>query len=104
MAQGKPVIATAYSGNLEFMSSDNSFLVDYRLVPVREGEYPDFRDQVWAEADVEHAASCMQSVFNDVAAAQTKGLRAAECLARDFSFSATGRQIQHRFQEIAASR
>jgi glycosyltransferase involved in cell wall biosynthesis len=35
MAQGKPVIATAYSGNLEFMTESNSCLVDYALVPVR---------------------------------------------------------------------
>jgi hypothetical protein len=42
MAQGKPVIATAYSGNLEFMTESNSCLVDYALVPVRPGEYIDY--------------------------------------------------------------
>ncbi|EQD58089.1 glycosyltransferase, group 1 family protein, partial [mine drainage metagenome] len=39
MRIGKPVIATAWSGNMDFMSDDNSCLVDYRLVPVGEGEY-----------------------------------------------------------------
>ncbi|HVH34927.1 MAG TPA: glycosyltransferase, partial [Tahibacter sp.] len=57
MALGKPVIATAYSGNLQFMDADNSCLVPYRLVPVNEGEYPDWRDQHWAEPDVAAAAA-----------------------------------------------
>jgi glycosyltransferase involved in cell wall biosynthesis len=46
MLQGKPVIATKYSGNTDFMNADTSFLVDYRLVPVAEGEYPGARGQV----------------------------------------------------------
>ena len=32
MALAKPVIATGYSGNLEFMDANNSLLVDYNLV------------------------------------------------------------------------
>ena len=31
MAIGKPVIATGYSGNLGFMTPDNSYLVDYTM-------------------------------------------------------------------------
>ena len=34
MLLGKPVIATAYSANLEFMDRGNSLLVGYELVPV----------------------------------------------------------------------
>ncbi len=29
MALGKPVVATGYSGNLHFMTPENSYLVDY---------------------------------------------------------------------------
>jgi glycosyltransferase involved in cell wall biosynthesis len=36
MALGKPVIATQYSGNLDFMTHDNSFLVSYDLVEIQE--------------------------------------------------------------------
>ena len=38
MALGKPVIATAWSGNLDFMNKDNSALVSYSLVPVHDPE------------------------------------------------------------------
>ncbi len=37
MAMGKPVIATGWSGNMEFMDADSAGLVDFTLVPVREG-------------------------------------------------------------------
>ena len=38
MALGKPVIATAWSGNLDFMNKNNSALVSYSLVPVHDPE------------------------------------------------------------------
>ena len=36
MSLGKPVVATGYSANTEFMSEENGYLVPYRLVPVAE--------------------------------------------------------------------
>lgn len=39
MYLGKPVVGTAYSGNLEYMDAENSCLVGFDLVPVRTGEY-----------------------------------------------------------------
>ena len=37
MALGKPVIATGYSGNLHFMTPENSYLVDFARVRCRAG-------------------------------------------------------------------
>jgi glycosyltransferase involved in cell wall biosynthesis len=101
MSQAKPVIATNYSGNCEFMDASNSMLVDYKLVPVREGEYPDWKDQVWAEANVEHAAVHMQRVFDDRLFAGHLGERASMHMAEHFSFQAVGKSISARFHAIA---
>ena len=61
MAMAKPVVATGWSGNLDFMNERNSALVSYSLVPVRDPEYIfDNDDQQWAEADVEHAADWLR--------------------------------------------
>ncbi|WP_257389616.1 glycosyltransferase, partial [Tahibacter caeni] len=76
MALGKPVVATAYSGNLQFMDADNSCLVPYRLVPVDEGEYPDWRGQHWAEPDVTAAAAQLRRLADDPAAARRLGAAA----------------------------
>ena len=37
MTVGKPVIATGYSGNLDFMTEENSFLVHYKVGVVPPG-------------------------------------------------------------------
>lgn len=65
MLLGKPVIVTGYSGNLEFTLPDNSFLVDYTLVPVQPGQYVFGEGQVWAEPDVAHAARHMRTIYAD---------------------------------------
>lgn len=68
MYQGKPVIGTGYSGNMEFMNAEVSCLVDYELVPIRKGEYlyDDERFR-WAEPDPEHAAHHMKRLADDAA-------------------------------------
>ena len=40
MALGKPVIATGYSGNLDYMTPKNSYLVDFELTPIGSGNAP----------------------------------------------------------------
>ena len=60
MYLGKPVIATAYSGNLDFMTAENSLLVDTgscRSAPAR-APYP--AEGEWAEPDVDRAAGLMR--------------------------------------------
>jgi len=63
MAMGRPVIATAYSGNLDFMTPGNSYLVDFKLRQVgAEVEiYP--AEGTWAEPDVDDAARQMRAVW-----------------------------------------
>jgi glycosyltransferase involved in cell wall biosynthesis len=65
MLLGKPVIATNYSGNTDFTLSDNSCLVDYKLIKVNEGEYPFSKNQFWADPNLEHASSYMQRLVEN---------------------------------------
>jgi len=66
MALGKPVIATGWSGNLDFMNDGNSALVRYSLVPVGASDSTfDDGDQRWAEADVDHAAEWLRRLAAD---------------------------------------
>lgn len=65
MLLGKPVIATRYSGNLDFMNDQNSLLVDYEKVT----SPPIFGYQNitarWAEPSTEHAAELMKKIVSD---------------------------------------
>ncbi len=60
MFLGKPVIATGYSGNMDFMTTDNSLPVRYVMRPLDSGEYPECQGQSWAEPDLQHAAQLMR--------------------------------------------
>ena len=102
MAQGKPVIATGYSGNLEFMNAHNSFLVDYELIAVQPGEYPDHNEQVWANPSTAHAAALMRGVYDDPEHTRAVGRRGAQHIAEHFSPTATGHSIVERYQLIRA--
>jgi len=74
---GKPVVATGYSGNLDFMTAENSYPVDYRLVPIGPGCDPYPADGVWADPDIAHAARLMREVFDHPEERARRGARAA---------------------------
>jgi len=100
MSLGKPVIGTAYSGNMEFMDASNSCLVGYRLIEVDAGQYPYPDGQVWAEPDVEDAAYHMRRLVDDPGYASELGARAREHMAREFSFEAVGERIASELARI----
>jgi hypothetical protein len=82
MALGKPVIATAYSGNLEFMDEVNSWLVPYELVPIPAGCDPYPIDGRWASPDVDAAAEMMRAIVDTPEVARERAERAAGDIAR----------------------
>jgi len=100
MYLGKPVIATNYSGNLEFMNTQNSCLVDFELVPVLEGQYPHSTHQVWAHADTQHAAVCMQAIFEDPFMRERLGNQARRDIHTHHSYSAMGNAIAQRLDVL----
>lgn len=104
MYLGKPVIATGYSGNLDFMDRDNSLLVDFKLIPLRDGDYPYWQDQHWADADVGHAATLMRQVFDDRDFAHRVGAAAAASIRRTNSKASCAASVTERLQEIARRR
>ena len=69
MAYGKPVIATGYSGNMEYMDTTNSFPVPYALTPVSEemrAKLPLLTpDMLWAEPDVGLFVKAMRDVAEE---------------------------------------
>ena len=88
MYASKPVIATAYSGNMDFMDEANSLLVDYKLVPVGEDAGPYSQSSMWADPCVEHASTLMRQVFDDPGTARQIGERAAASIRRTHSLTA----------------
>jgi glycosyltransferase involved in cell wall biosynthesis len=60
-----PVIASDYSGNLQYMDSHNSFLVPCTECPVEVPDGPFQRGSVWAQPDIDAAADFMRRVVGN---------------------------------------
>lgn len=65
IALDRPVVATSYSGNLDFMPIDYPFLVEHTLTNVGSDSYPYPEDAKWAEPNIEHAATLMRWIFDN---------------------------------------
>lgn len=104
MALGKPVVATAYGGNLQFMTDANSFLVPWAPVAIPEGCAPYPAGGTWAEPDTAAAAALIRAVHLDPELAAARGRRAAEDLRTLHSPEVAARQIAARLDELAPAR
>jgi glycosyltransferase involved in cell wall biosynthesis len=78
MLLGKPVIATNWSGNTDFMSEDTAALVGYRLIPARDPRAVfEAEGAVWAEPDLGDAVTHLRRLAEDAAERVALGRRAA---------------------------
>lgn len=100
LALAKPVIATGWSGNMDFMNVANSFPVQYELVEIQSSVGPYRAGEIWAEASVDDAAQWMRYVFENRAAARARGERAQRDIRENFSETAIATLIQERLVSI----
>ena len=103
MLLGKPVIATGYSGNLDFMNRENSLLVDYQITQIEEDRPIYTRGHFWAEPSVEQAASYMREVYERPDEARARAARARPETEKLLSLDAAGQRMRKRLEEIVAS-
>jgi glycosyltransferase involved in cell wall biosynthesis len=102
MGLGKPVIATRYSGNLEYMDDGTAYLVDYDLEPVGPGCEPYPPDSRWARPRTEHAAELMRRVVERPDEARERGRCAAARINTDFSIDARAPALVQMLREARA--
>jgi glycosyltransferase involved in cell wall biosynthesis len=102
MLSGKPVIATNWSANTEFMTPASSCLVDYTMQPLNK-EYPPFaKGTRWAEPDLTHAASHMLRLYNDRAYCSQMGQAAKEHIKNVLSIGKITKIMKNRIDTILA--
>ena len=101
MLLGKPVIATRYSGNLDFMNDENSLLVDYELKEVGSGNPPYDARAHWAEPSIEHAAYLMRRLYENQEFALRLGAKAKADVTNKFSTRAAGERIKEQIERIS---
>lgn len=99
---GVPTIATAYSGNLDFMDEWNTWRVPCTMTRVGSGAGGYDRDAQWAEPDLDAAAAMMREVWENPAEARAKAARARDWLLASFTPEAAGARMKARLEEIWA--
>ena len=104
MMLGKPSIATAYSGNLDFMDENNSLLVGYDLTEIESTAGPYEKGHRWAEPSIPEAANAMRWVFNHPEEARLLGERARLSTVRSFSPEQCGSRMLDRLNQIRSER
>jgi len=98
MALGTPVVATAYSGNLDFMDDTTALLVPGTEVLIGEGHlYP--ADGHWMEPDLEVAAAHLRRLFEDAELREQIGRDSSESLS-GFSVERVAGLISARLKEL----
>lgn len=104
MALGKPAIATSYSGNLEFMTEENSYLCPAARSEVGPEHEPYPASSHWSEPDLETAAHLLRHVYTNQEEARKKGLRAAQHICKLHEPALSGSLMRDRLAKIRRRR
>jgi glycosyltransferase involved in cell wall biosynthesis len=109
MLAGRPAIATAYSGNMDYMTQQNSCLVSYKLRQIEgsESQHNPGAElvyepgQLWAEADVAQAARWMRMLYESPGMRKRIGAAGADAIRPRYSSLAAGTAGAERLGQIA---
>jgi glycosyltransferase involved in cell wall biosynthesis len=100
MMFGKPTIATGYSGNVDFMTDEDSYLVPYRVVEIRKAHGPYKVGYHWADPDLDHAADVMRHVEQNRESAAAVGARARANVSRLLHPKTIAEPVRKRLEQI----
>jgi glycosyltransferase involved in cell wall biosynthesis len=96
----KPVIATAYGGNMDFTNRETAYLVDYVMAPVQLGEFPFATGVHWAEPSVGSVVRQMRAVAADRAGREATARRGAALIRQTHSLKTVGARYVQRIDRI----
>lgn len=86
---GKPVIASGWSGQLDFLDKDNSLLIGGELKPIHESSVWDgvlIRESTWFAPDMNQSANAMYAVFKNYSNFKKKAQLLAKQNVKKFSY------------------
>ena len=98
------VIATGWSGNMEFMDENVACLVDYKLIPVATEQGGFSQKSVWADADVGQAAEYMKKLWKDPAYYRSLCAKAKEHIENNNNPKKISELAKSYYEEILAEK
>lgn len=111
MHLGKPVIVTAYSGNLDFTTSANSCLVGYELRDISDTDHVHHLESatiyqpgiLWAEPSVSQAVQWMRLLYENPRQRHRIGNAAAHAIRDLYSADRVQKVLVQRLEKIAGN-
>ena len=100
MSLGKVALLTAWSGNMEYMRSNNCVAVQYSLKTLGKDYGPYEAHQYWAVPDIDHAAAEMRDLSQNRARVRSLGEQARKTIQQEFSADAVGARMRQRLHSI----
>jgi ADP-heptose:LPS heptosyltransferase/2-polyprenyl-3-methyl-5-hydroxy-6-metoxy-1,4-benzoquinol methylase len=100
VCRGKPAVATAHSGPLEYLSGDAHALIRWSPVTVRQPYVYYNARMKWAEPDVGHAAEQLRFIVENQGQAKARAADAADKLRSRYAIEAVGQLAQARLVEL----
>lgn len=99
---GRPLVCTAYSGNMDYCSDLVAGMVNFDLVEVPSGAYPFCDGQTWADPDPSTAAEHLVNLVDDEENWEARILEGRVVAATELSHFAVGSRMQKSLQELMA--
>jgi glycosyltransferase involved in cell wall biosynthesis len=96
----KPVIATNWSGNTDYMNKENSYLVDVTLKNVIENVGPYSENQRWAEPNLKQATTFMKKIVENQSHAREIGRSAKKTIQLHYSPMEISKLYRARFSQL----
>jgi ADP-heptose:LPS heptosyltransferase/glycosyltransferase involved in cell wall biosynthesis len=99
-SRGTPVIATNYSGPLEYLNPQEHHLVEYELSPVHQPYLYYHPRMRWAEPNLTQAAELMRWVYDNRESAKEQAVKASERIQQAYSLDAVGAMARERLLKL----
>ena len=100
MLLGKPVIATNWSSNTEFMNSDVACMVNYTFITIMQDSGPYGAGNRWADPDLNQAAEYMKELYENEYLRHEIGAKAKKHLETLFAPERAALAIKNRLSQI----
>ena len=98
--KGKPVIATAYSGPMDYLNSHDHLLVRYKNCPVRQPYLYYNPNMQWADPDLAHASELMRWAFEHQEESRAMAHRSSAAIRDSYSPSSIGELAKARLMAL----
>jgi len=96
-----PVIATRWSGQMDFLTEENSYLIDYQMVPTpADIDIECFAGHRWAEPSVDHLRALMRHVFSHPEEAKKRAQRGRQEIVEKYDWTVIMTRWAREFERL----